>query len=100
MLSPGEQSTKYFQLAKPALETPCPTITQRGGDPTVASVTHPLERRKFTIEELKRICAFPDDFQLTGSYSQRWERLGRAVPPIMMYHIAQTIREHIFEKLS
>ena len=61
----------------------------------MASVTHPTEKRKLTIAELKRICAFPDDFVLTGTYSQQWERLGRAVPPIMMFHIARTLRDEI-----
>ncbi len=42
---------------------------------------------------MKRICAFPDDFQLTGSYAQQWERLGRAVPPVMMCKIAAAIRD-------
>ena len=54
-----------------------------------------VERRKFTIAELKRICSFPDDFVLTGTYAQQWERLGRAVPPLMMRAIAQKIRDKI-----
>lgn len=53
------------------------------------------ERRRFTIPELKRICAFPDDFVLTGTYAQQWERLGRAVPPLMMAAIASTVRDQI-----
>lgn len=52
-------------------------------------------RRKFTIDEIKRLCSFPDDFILKGSYSQQWERLGNSVPPVMMYHVASTIRDHI-----
>jgi len=63
-----------------------------------ASVVHPTEKRKFTIAEVKRICAFPDDFILKGSYSQQWERCGRAVPPVMMYHIAKTIRDEVLCK--
>jgi site-specific DNA-cytosine methylase len=65
--------------------------------PTVA--THPgggeVTRRKFTIPELRRICGFPDDFALTGSYAQQWERLGRAVPPPMMAAVAATVRDRI-----
>lgn len=57
------------------------------------------EKRKFTIAELKRICAFPDDFILTGTYAQQWERCGRAVPPVMMFHIAAAIRDQILAKL-
>lgn len=54
-----------------------------------------IQRRKFTIGELRRICAFPDDFILTGSYSQQWERLGNSVPPVMMFWIARTVRDAI-----
>jgi len=50
------------------------------------------DRRKFTIAELKRICAFPDDFVLCGSYAQQWERLGDSVPPVMAYHIGMAVR--------
>ncbi|MEY3106258.1 MAG: hypothetical protein RIT35_424, partial [Pseudomonadota bacterium] len=55
-------------------------------------------KRKYTIPELRRICAFPDDFILAGTYAQQWERLGRAVPPVMMSHIAKTIQLEILEK--
>lgn len=55
--------------------------------------------RRLTIEELRRICAFPDDFILTGTYAQQWERLGRAVPPVMMSHIAATVRDEILAKV-
>ena len=53
------------------------------------------ERRPFSIAELKRICAFPDDFQLTGTYAQQWERLGRSVPPVMMQQIAAAVRDGV-----
>jgi len=56
------------------------------------------EKRKFTIAELKRICAFPDDFILTGSYAQQWARLGNSVPPVMMKAIAETVRDGVLLK--
>jgi DNA (cytosine-5)-methyltransferase 1 len=86
-LSPGEQSDRYISLILPSENEPCPTVTALGGT-SAASVAHPYERRKFSIEELRRICGFPDDFSLTGSYSQKWERLGRSVPPPMMRAVA------------
>lgn len=46
-----------------------------------------------------RICAFPDDFILTGSYAQQWERLGNSVPPVMMAAIAAEIRDRILNKI-
>lgn len=99
-IAPGEASDKYFQLKRSPVEGPSQSITATGGTLSIASVTHPTERRKFTIEELRRICGFPDDFALTGTYAQRWERLGRAVPPVMMSHIAATVRDEILGKLS
>ncbi len=99
-LKPGEASEKYFNLVKPNARKPCPTVTAIGGSsPSIASVTHPSEKRKFTIAELKRICAFPDDFTLIGSYSQQWARLGNSVPPLMMKAIAQVVRDEMLAKI-
>jgi DNA (cytosine-5)-methyltransferase 1 len=52
-------------------------------------------RRKFTIAEVKRLCGFPDDFRLTGSYSDQWARLGNAVPPPMAAAVAASIRDRV-----
>jgi DNA (cytosine-5)-methyltransferase 1 len=98
-LEQGQQSGKYFQLVRPALDAPVPTITAAGGSGSIAGITHPTEKRKFSIAELRRICGFPDDFVLTGTYAQQWERLGRAVPPVMMSHIAAAVRDDILAKL-
>lgn len=54
-----------------------------------------VEKRKFSIDELKRICAFPDDFAVSGTYRQQWERLGRAVPPLMMRSVAIEVRDRV-----
>ncbi len=97
---PGGQSDKFFQLTRPDLDGPRGCITASGGNTSTASVAHPTEKRKFTIAELRRICAFPDDFILTGTYAQQWERLGRAVPPVMMAHIAATVRDEILKKCA
>lgn len=51
--------------------------------------------RRLTIGELRRLCGFPDDFKLAGTYPQRWERLGRAVPPPMMAAVARSVVESI-----
>ncbi len=87
--------TKVAPVAAPSF-----TVTADGGQTDKASVTHPTEKRKFSIAELRRICGFPDDFALTGTYAQQWERLGRAVPPVMMSHIAATIRDEVLCKMK
>jgi DNA (cytosine-5)-methyltransferase 1 len=65
-------------------DEPAPTLVP-GHNATHYQVEEGAERvrRRFTIDELRRICGFPDDYVLTGSFSQQWERLGDAVPPPM-----------------
>lgn len=89
-----------FNLIRESLHTPCTTILQTGGNRTCAAPCHPLEQRKFTIPELKRIMSVPDDFVLTGTREQRWERLGRMVPPFMMKAVAETVRDQILRRAS
>jgi DNA (cytosine-5)-methyltransferase 1 len=82
-------------------DKPCFSISCDGMNGTrINSAIVNNEKRKFAIAELKRICAFPDDFILTGSYAQQWERLGNSVPPVMMCHIASTIKTGILDKLG
>lgn len=96
-IKPGQASKKFFSLKRADPDKPSLTISGQGATPGLATVTHPTERRKFSIAELRRICAFPDDFQLSGTYVQQWERLGRAVPPVMMKAIAETVRDHVLD---
>ncbi len=99
-LKVGEQHPRRFNLIKVDPDKPCPTVLQAGGYASTATVVHPYEKRKFSIAELIRICGFPDDFILTGTYAKQWERLGRAVPPVMMSHIASTVRDQILRKIT
>jgi DNA (cytosine-5)-methyltransferase 1 len=100
-LAPGQMGQRrYINLYRPSFEKACPTVTASGGVGSAAGVTHPSECRKFSIAELKRICGFPDDFALSGSYAQQWERLGRAVPPVMMAQIASTVRDQVLARIA
>lgn len=89
----------FFNLIRESMFCPCSTICQQNGHLNISGNSHPLEDRKFTIPELRRITSIPDDFQLTGDYSQQWERLARMVPPIMMKQIAQTVQTEILDKI-
>jgi DNA (cytosine-5)-methyltransferase 1 len=55
--------------------------------------------RKLSIPELKILSSFPNDYILTGSYSKQWERIGRAVPPLMMKAIAEHVYNTILKNL-
>ena len=94
-IKPGEAFKAFPRWSMSDKEKPNPCVTvQEGGH-----MIHPIEKRKFTIAELRRICAFPDDFILCGSYAQQWERLGNSVPPVMMQAIATTVRDRILMQI-
>ena len=94
----GKWGRKYKQLGRPEPSKPVPTITAMVGNVGAASVAHPLEKRKFTLEELRLLSSFPKDFELTGTYAQRCERIGRSVPPLMAKAIGETIAREILSK--
>lgn len=95
------------QLAYVPASIPSPTIVATDGTNSETAAfssggfieTLEGERRKYTIEELKKIFTFPEDFVFTGNYKQQFERIGRSVPPLMMYHIVKLLRTSILEKL-
>jgi len=91
------KSDKYFSMSLPDFNKPMPTVQASHGQPGIAAAFHSREKRRFTIRECQRLCSFPDDFILTGTYVQQWERLGRAVPPLMMKAVAATVGEILDE---
>jgi DNA (cytosine-5)-methyltransferase 1 len=92
----GQHSTRYFNLHKAHLSEPCQTITASAGDfLSAASVVHPTEKRKFAIWELKRLCSFPDDFLMAGTYAEQYRGLGNSVPPLMMSEVAKALRDRV-----
>jgi DNA (cytosine-5)-methyltransferase 1 len=98
-LRPGQKSQKYFHVRRQHPDQPYDTIMAAQGDITITGPAHWTEPRKLNLVELRALGGFPPDFTLTGSYSQRWERIGRAVPPVMMAKIAETVRDKILMPL-
>ena len=94
------QTGAYASEWRPSDEPMCSIVASDGSRNHRSQMTTGTERRKFTIAELRRICAFPDDFVLVGSYAQQWERLGNSVPPVMMMYIANFICDKILMKLQ
>jgi len=84
-----------FNHSKASANKPVQTIVQGS-----QSIYHWESPRTLTIAELKRCGGFPDDFILPGSFSKQWERIGRAVPPVMMMHIAASVRDNILRKIK
>lgn len=61
---------------------------------------HWNEARSLTIEELKRLASFPDDYKMVGKYEQQYERIGNSVPPLFMRSIARHIKQEILDRLD
>ena len=95
-IAASTSNSAHKPTIKPASQ-PASTIVAQGpsDESGMAIDRHAAQKRKFTIPELRRICGFPDDFVLTGTYAQQYERLGRAVPPPMMAAVAAHIRDNI-----
>jgi DNA (cytosine-5)-methyltransferase 1 len=90
--------TSDFSLTRAAWDLPCPTITATGAQGR-GGIYHPEENRGFTIAELKRLTGLPDDFKLSGTFSQKAERIGRMVPPLMTKAISELVYETILRLL-
>jgi DNA (cytosine-5)-methyltransferase 1 len=86
----------YFGLQRIKRDTPSPTICQRQGNKG-ACLIHWEEHRELTVPELIRLMSFPDDYYLGDKYTQKTERLGRAVPPLLMKSIANHVYETILK---
>lgn len=99
----GETASKYhhkgnyFGTHRLDWEKPSPTLIKTAGA-TMNLLLHPNIDAGISINEAKRLCSFPDNYNMTGSYNEKWARLGNAVMPKMMYHIAKTIKEQILDK--
>jgi len=118
ILGPDTETYKFWVHTKAGdtLGNTCKRLTGRNSflthckqSPHVAANTvtqgiqqlyHWTEPRTLTLGELRRISGFPDDFILTGTFAQQWERIGRAVPPVMMSKIAATVADEILSKIS
>ena len=53
-----------------------------------------LERR-ISLREAARLQSFPDDFRFVCAMRATERQIGNAVPPVLAWHIAKAVRDHI-----
>lgn len=82
----------YHGLVRVNRNKPCPTICARQGNKG-ACLIHFEDDRELTVSEIVVLSSFPSDYYLGEKYTQKTERMGRAVPPLMMKAVA----EHVYE---
>lgn len=54
--------------------------------------------RRFTPREVARIQSFPEDFKLVGSEAAQYRALGNAIPPVMFWHVADSVCSKLNER--
>lgn len=95
----GKNHPVRFNLTRLHPYRPCPTLTTRN-NPGEGALYHPIHPRVMTIDELKLLQSFPSDFDFIGDVSKQRARIGLSVPPVMMSHIANTVRHQILDKVK
>ncbi|MGN7409159.1 DNA cytosine methyltransferase [Sporosarcina sp. SAFN-010] len=75
-------------------ERPSPTIIAHLHKDGLAFI-HPdrEQARSLSIREAARLQSFPDNFIFQGSQSHMFKQIGNAVPPMLAYQIAISLRE-------
>lgn len=106
LMKPWEQGSKYtangsmFGLKRLDFARPSRTVLREDGGGQSCACCHPIEHRRVTIPELRRIGSYPDQFQFCGAYREQWARIGNSVPPLFMRAIAQHIRDEILSRAA
>jgi len=65
----------------------------RIGNRQWGAFVHWKEQRTLSIEEIKRISSFPNDFVLSGNITKQWAIIGNSVMPKFMYNIDKTYKK-------
>lgn len=84
------------------LNAPCLTVTahlaktsMNSRDPILLVDAEKELYRRFTPREAARIQSFPDSFVLNDSEPKSYKQIGNAIPPVLMWHIAEALQKGI-----
>lgn len=87
------------------LENPCLTITSHlakvslnSRDPVLLVNTKKELYRRFSPLEAARIQSFPDTFKFPVSDASAYKQIGNAIPPVLMWHVANALLEQASQK--
>lgn len=58
-------------------------------------IIHPYYNRVITAREVARLQSIPDSYKITGTKSEQHQQLANAVPPLMAYHLAMTLKKQL-----
>lgn len=79
------------------IEKPCNTVGAHLAKVSLNStdpvLLHDSRYRRFTPREVARIQSFPEQFALVGTESAQYRALGNAIPPVMIWHVANKVKD-------
>ena len=76
------------------LNKPADTITGNCGCVSAPGrFIHPTQNRAISIREAARLQSFPDRYRLCGNMGEKYRQVGNAVPPLMAYAVAKSIKK-------
>jgi len=75
------------------LDSPADTITGNCGCVSAPGrFIHPTQNRAISIREAARLQSFPDRYKFYGTMRDKYKQVGNAVPPLMAYAVAKSIK--------
>jgi DNA (cytosine-5)-methyltransferase 1 len=80
---------RYFNHKRNSINRPSRTILK------TPDTYHHSENRLLTLLELKILSSFPINYIFVGDLRNNYNRIGNAVMPKFMYHVAKHIKENI-----
>ena len=83
-------------------ESPCNTVSTHlakvslnGTDPVL--LVSPNVYRRLTPKEAAGIQSFPNNFNFEGSDGKKYIQIGNAIPPVLMWYVAKSLKEQVFD---
>ena len=75
-------------------DLPCPTLVTMPNHAST-SLCHPVETRALSLREYARIQEFPDDWEFSGTVSEKYRQVGNAVPTRLGRIAGDVIASHL-----
>ena len=76
---------------------PSKTVIAGGTKGGGRSHLHPFVPRTLSVRECARLQTFPDNYIFTGANARQFTQVGNAVPPLLSYKIALSIKQAILD---